>query len=164
MGSNVPYHETPETNSLIKKGKNILRAGKSVGGAFMAASAAIGMYDDLHNNGKTPGQAVTHNAAVLGAGIAGDAVVGTVVALALVSNPGGWAVAASIAGATLATWGFNYFYKNNKWGIRDQLDKAGKKVDKFTSNVHKTVSHVTKEAGEAFKSTVHAMNPFNWGK
>lgn len=125
----------------------------------MAASAVIGMYDDIHNNGKTPGEAVTHTAGVLGAGIVGDALA-TGMVIALVSNPAGWAVAAGIAGTTFGTLVFNYLYKNNVLGIQDGLDKLGKKVDKFTSGVHKTVTHAVKHAGQAIKSGLEALNPF----
>lgn len=84
------------------------------------------------------------------------------------SNPGGWAVAAGIAGGTLLTWGFNKAYDSNFLGIQDGLDYVGEKVDEFTSNVHETISNVTESAsnfvedvGEAISGTLDAINPFS---
>lgn len=161
---------------VTEHGKKVLsesveRAGKAVGGVFMGANVALGMYDDLNNNDKTPGQAVTHNAAVIGTGIVGDAVAtGAVVvgAAILGTTPAGWAIAAGIAGATVATWGFNYLYNNNKWGIQDTLDRAGEKVDELTdgisdfkNDVIEGASNMMDSAGEALSSGFDFVNPFS---
>ncbi|GGK09153.1 transposase [Lentibacillus kapialis] len=167
MGSNIPFHGGGQSKAMIKKGKNIIRAGKAVGGVFMTGNVAYGMYDDMTNHAKTAGQAVTHNAGVIGAGIVGDALaVG--VTFIVASNPGGWAVVAGIAGATFATWGFNKLYNSNYMGIQDKLDWAVEKVDEFTDNVSKTVNNVkesasnfVEDAGEAFSSGLDAINPFS---
>lgn len=151
MGGLNPEEGVP--NAPMKEGKKLLKAGEAVGQGFMVWDVAYGVYDNVHNEDMTSGEAMTHNAGTVGAAITGDAVgTGFVTggAALLGSNPGGWAVAAGIAGATVTTWGFKKLYDNNVMHIQDGLDWAGEKVDDFTD-----------KAGEAIHSTVDAINPFS---
>ncbi len=47
---------------------------------------------------------------------------------ALGSNPGGWAILAGIAIGSLASYGTDYLYKNNVFGLKDGTDWVGKNV------------------------------------
>lgn len=167
----LPNYLMENGKNIIKNGENIVKAGNSIGGAFMVGDVFYGMYDDMDNNNMTSGQAVTHTAGKVGAGMLGDTLgTGFVAggAALLGTNPGGWAVAAGIAGATVATWGFNKLYDNNVMHIQDGVEWAGEKVDEFTdslsdfkNDVKEGVSNMIDGAGEAFKGGLDFINPFS---
>ncbi|MRX72693.1 hypothetical protein GJU40_11090 [Bacillus lacus] len=151
------------SNFITKTGQYVQGAGKALGRTFIAASAAIGFYEDVTEKGKTVGEAVVHNGASVTAGLVGGALGTGLVTVAAtvftISNPVGWAVVGSVAVGTLATWGFNYLYDNNVGGLQDGLDAVGRKLD----DAGKAVGSFVKDAGEAISSGLDAINPMNWG-
>lgn len=148
---------------IIKNGKYVSSAGKVLGKSFIVAGFGTGMYDDLKNNNKTVGQAVTHNVASTGAGIGGGALGGALAALALGSNPVGWAalgtVAITMGIGMLASTGFDFLYKNNKLDIQDKLDSAGEKIDDTLESINEGFNKVKKNIGEAINSATTGISP-----
>lgn len=155
-------------SQILKYGKNVSSFGKFLGYGFMVAGFGMGMYDDINNQGKTVGQAFSHNTVSTGvgfvSGVGGAAAVGL-----LVSNPGGWAVLGGMAVGTIASVGFDYLYDNNVLHIQDGLDWAGDKIDDgldWTKNkVDEGLSWADdkmKDAGQAISNFGDAINPMNW--
>lgn len=69
---------------------------------------------------------------------------------------------------TAITWGFNWIYDNNVWGIQDALDSAGQKIDKAWNWTTEKVSEGWNWTGdqldktvEALSSGLDAINPFS---
>ena len=107
---------------------------------------------------------------------------GTIIALA--ANPVGWAALAGIAVGTLAAYGADWAYQNNKLGIKDKVDWLGHKMDpvlgqlgqtkdqtiKILDNTATNVSNGVKNTAETVKNTVGEavnnigdnMNPMKW--
>ena len=86
-----------------------------------------GMYNDVHNDHKSMGEALTHNAASVIATDAGVFAVGMITEAAL--------PAAIVAG--VVSFGFNYMYDHNIGGLQTKLDKAGKELDKAGKAISK---------------------------
>lgn len=123
-----------------KTHKWAVNAGKWGGRAAIPVAFGVGWYDDVKNHGKTHGQAIAHNSATTGIGIAATA--GT---LALMSNPGGWAILGAAAIGTGAAMLGDYFYKNNKT-VETAVDWVG---DRFS------------DIGEGFKNFFSGSNATN---
>ncbi|EHJ52041.1 T7SS effector LXG polymorphic toxin [Streptococcus macacae] len=162
--------------ALARNGSKIASVGKWGGKALVGLGFGLGMFDDIANNGKSVGQATVHNG--LSTGISWGAGAGTaaLAAVALGSNPVGWAAAgvaaAGVAASALASLGFETAYKNNFLGLQDSLDTAGKWVDNAGKNVGKAVSDSvdgTKNwakdtaggVGSAISGGLSALNPFD---
>jgi hypothetical protein len=155
---------------FAEKGKKLIGFGKMIGGAATAIGFGFGMYDDVYNQDKTWGEATTHNVAAIGAGAAGGAVGYWLTGAFLVSNPGGWAIAAGIGAGALATLGFNIAYENNFLGLQDGLDTVGQTMDSLgegAKNLAKNAGEAIEGIGETVKDTMsnvgEAINPTNWG-
>ena len=84
-----------------------------------------GVYSDITQDHKTAGEVVMHNGLTLGTGATATAGL-TIAALGL--NPGGWGILAGIAIGSLASYGTDYLYKNNIFGLKDGTDWVGKNV------------------------------------
>ncbi|MCG2389709.1 LXG domain-containing protein [Staphylococcus epidermidis] len=108
-------------------GVGIARAGRYGGNVMGGIGFGTGFYSDITQDHKTAGEAVAHNGLILGAGTGATATVGLTIA-ALGSNPGGWAILAGIAIGSLASYGTDYLYKNNIFGLKDGTDWVGKNV------------------------------------
>ncbi|MBC1497008.1 hypothetical protein HB880_03935 [Listeria welshimeri] len=155
-------------SQMIKYGKNISTAGKSLGYGFVVAGFGLGMYDDMNDKGKTVGQAISHNTISTGIGT-GAGILGTVGVGLLVSNPGGWAVLGGIAVGTIVSVGFDYLYDNNILHIQDGLDWAGDKLDsgidwasdKIDEGVSWSKDRI-KDVGQAISHVGESINPMNW--
>ena len=94
-------------NVFIENGSKFAKGGKYLGKGVAGVGFGIGMYDDMANDDKTVGEALSHNALTTGIGTgAGIATSATIVALA--SNPVGWAalggLAVGIIFLILQTW------------------------------------------------------------
>ncbi len=74
-------------NVFIENGSKFAKGGKYLGKGVAGVGFGIGMYDDLANDDKTFGEALSHNGMTLAAGS-----VAAFGVAALVSNPVGWAV------------------------------------------------------------------------
>jgi hypothetical protein len=166
-------------STILKYGKNITTAGRVLGVGFIAAGFGIGMYDDLKNNDKTVGQAVSHNAASTGVGV-GAGVLGALGVGLLVSNPGGWAILGGMAVGSVSSILFDLAYQNNFLGLQDGLDWAGNKIDDGVdwagnkiddgldwagSKVDEGVDYAKQkldDVGEALSDVGVAINPMNW--
>ena len=74
-------------NVFIENGSKFAKGGKYLGKGVAGVGFGIGMYDDLANDNKTFGEALSHNGMTLAAGS-----VAAFGVAALVSNPVGWAV------------------------------------------------------------------------
>jgi hypothetical protein len=166
------------SSSFAEKGRKLIGFGKMIGGAATAIGFSVGMYDDVANN-KTGGEALAHNVSLVGIG-AGVSILGKgIVTVALGSNPGGWAIAACVAGTVAITTGFEIAYQNNFLGIQDGLDTVGRiiddigvgeaiqngieSLDKFGTTVKDKASEAATTVGEAIKSGIDTINPLNWG-
>src|SRR5690625_3733175 len=125
------------------------------------ALAGLGFYwgwqDDI-DNGKTGGEAFTHNLASLGGSALGAGVTGLAVLVG--ASPVGWAAAAGIGISFAATFTFEYLYDNNIFGIQDGLDKAGQKIDEWWSDGKEAVGDFFQNPGESIASGLDAINPF----
>ena len=84
-----------------------------------------GVYSDIKQGHKTSGEVVTHNGLTLGTVATATAGL-TIAALGL--NPGGWGILAGVAIGSLASYGTDYLYKNNIFGLKDGTDWVGKNV------------------------------------
>lgn len=142
---------------ILKYGKNVTSFGKFLGYGFMAAGFGLGIYNDIANQNKTVGQAISHNVVSTGVGYL-SGVGGAVAVGLLVSNPGGWAILGGMAVGTIVSVGFDYLYDNNVLGIQDGLDWAGNKIDDGISWAGDRV----KDAGQAMSNLGDAINPMNW--
>ncbi|WP_026909129.1 ribonuclease YeeF family protein [Paucisalibacillus globulus] len=145
-------------DAVIKHGKNIAGAGTVLGGVAMVGGFSIGMYDDIANNGKTVGEAIAHNGAAAGVGLATNTII-TASIVGLASNPVGWAVIGGVATGLFVTSLFNVAYENNWLGIQDGLDWIGGKID----STWETTKEIATNVGEAIKDGLNAINPLKWG-
>ncbi|MBO8910662.1 transposase, partial [Staphylococcus aureus] len=98
----------------------------------------IGMYDDLANDDKTFGEALSHNGMTLAAGSAGTAVGAGLATFVLGSNPVGWVILAGLAMSTVFALGTDLIYQNNIFGLKDKVDWVGHKIDNSIDVVKKT--------------------------
>lgn len=148
---------------IIKNGKYVNSAGKVLGKGFIAAGFGMGMYDDLKNNNKTVGQAVTHNVTSTAAGIGGCAAGGALAAIVLGTNPVGWA-ALGTAAITMGVGigvsrGFDYIYKNNMGDIQNKLDSVGEKIDDTLKSINEGFNKAKKNIGEAISDARAGISP-----
>ncbi|MFD1068247.1 hypothetical protein [Oceanobacillus locisalsi] len=151
--SHARKHATNQSKAFFKYADYV----KSGGWALAGFGAYSGWKEDVAN-GKTGGEAFTHNLASLGGSLAGTGV--TAFAVALGSNPVGWAAAAGIGISFAATFTFEYLYDNNIFGIQTGLDKAGQKIDEWWSDGKEAASGFLQNAGESIASGFDAVNPF----
>lgn len=147
------------SNFITKTGQFVQGAGRALGGGFIAVSAGFGFYEDVTEKGKTVGEAVAHNGASVGIGLAAGAIGKGAVTLLAAGTPVGWGIVAGVAVGAVATWGFNYMYDNNILGLQDGLDAVGRKLD----DIGESIGSFAKDAGEAISSGLSAINPMNWG-
>ncbi|ARJ28909.1 T7SS effector LXG polymorphic toxin [Staphylococcus lugdunensis] len=169
-------------DAIIKDSKEFAKNGKILGGVITGLGFFISVRSDL-NEGKTCGEALSHNALTMSAGwVTSTIISGTIIALA--ANPVGWAALAGIAVGTLAAYGADWAYQNNKLGIKDKVDWLGHKMDpvlgqlgqtkdqtiKILDNTATNVSNGVKNTAETVKNTVGEavnnigdnMNPMKW--
>ncbi|MFP7253907.1 LXG domain-containing protein [Terribacillus goriensis] len=163
-GARSARRKVNTANNWITYGGKIARGGAMLGKVGIPVlSAGYGTYEDMTKKDKSFGEAIAHNGAALGAGAATTFVTGF-----LISNPGGWAIAGTIAIGVGASHGFNYLYDNNKFGIQDGLDAVGGKIDEAwnatVDRVDETVDSI-KGIGEGIKDGIASLNnPINWGR
>ena len=164
----IPDKTLKETSDNFKNTGNAIGIGsKILGEAFKWGSFGLGWYEDVTKNGKTHGEAITHNGASLAVGTvmggATTSILTTALFTAGVSNPVGWAVLGGMAVGTGLSFVFNYLYDENILGIQDGLDAVGKQLDNFGSSIKDTYNDAVDKAGEAIESGLEAINPMNWG-
>ncbi|MEW9677994.1 hypothetical protein ABRT01_17885, partial [Lentibacillus sp. L22] len=116
------------------------------GWALTGLGAYLGYQGD-RDNGKTVGEALTHNLASLGGSLASYGT--TAYAAVLGASPVGWAAAAGIDVSFVATFTFEYLYDNNIFGIQTGLDKAGQKINEWWSSGKEAVSDFFENPGES---------------
>ncbi|HDB4592335.1 TPA: transposase, partial [Staphylococcus aureus] len=137
------------------------KGGKYLGKGVAGVGFGIGMYDDLANDNKTFGEALSHNGMTLAAGS-----VAAFGVAALVSNPVGWAVVGILTAGIIGSTVSDYLYQNNYFGIKDKVDWAGHKIDEGIDAVNKTaekaVDSVGNAIGDATKSISNHINPMKW--
>lgn len=115
-------------NVFIENGSKFAKGGKYLGKGVAGVGFGIGMYDDMANDDKTVGEALSHNALTTGIGTgAGIATSATIVALA--SNPVGWAALGGLAVGIIFSNLTDLAYQNNFLGIKDKTDWVGHKID-----------------------------------
>lgn len=144
------------------------KSGRAIGRGFIAFGFGYGMGVDLRN-GKTVGEATTHNtvATGLGWGTTAAAVKGLKVGTAFLigANPASWAAVGIAAAGTAigvgVTMGFNYMYDNNILGIQDGLDWAGQQIDKGWNNLKGWASDAADSVGNAVTGALDFINPFS---
>ena len=120
-------------NVFIENGSKFAKGGKYLGKGVAGVGFGIGMYDDLANDNKTFGEALSHNGMTLAAGS-----VAAFGVAALVSNPVGWAVVGILTAGIIGSIVSDYLYQNNYFGIKDKVDWAGHKIDEGIDAVNKT--------------------------
>ena len=120
-------------NVFIENGSKFAKGGKYLGKGVAGVGFGIGMYDDLANDDKTFGEALSHNGMTLAAGS-----VAAFGVAALVSNPVGWAVVGILTAGIIGSIVSDYLYQNNYFGIKDKVDWAGHKIDEGIDAVNKT--------------------------
>ncbi|HDX8217928.1 TPA: transposase, partial [Staphylococcus aureus M49253] len=148
-------------NVFIENGSKFAKGGKYLGKGVAGVGFGIGMYDDLANDNKTFGEALSHNGMTLAAGS-----VAAFGVAALVSNPVGWAVVGILTAGIIGSTVSDYLYQNNYFGIKDKVDWAGHKIDEGIDAVNKTaekaVDSVGNAIGDATKSISNHINPMKW--
>lgn len=132
-----------EAEKLLKKSDKALKIAKGAGPAVASATFIYGTLDDKFGEDKTWGEAISHNTAGLSGTLAGIGL--TAGAVAIGASPVGWAANAGAALGVGVSYGFEYLYEHNTFGINDKLDAAGEKID---------------EVGEAIGSGFDVINPF----
>ena len=113
--------------SMVSHGEQIAMTGRYIGKAFVGAGFVSGMYDDIENDNRTVGQAVSHNAISTGIGWGAGSLTTAALTTFLVLNPVGWA-AVGVAVGTIASVGFEYFYENNK-NVKNKVNQLGNTID-----------------------------------
>ena len=114
-------------NVFIENGSKFAKGGKYLGKGVAGVGFGIGMYDDLANDDKTFGEALSHNGMTLAAGSAMGTIVS--VGITMLGNPVGWAVLGGFAAATGFAIAADWAYENNLWGLKDETDWVGHKID-----------------------------------
>ena len=129
-------------NVFIENGSKFAKGGKYLGKGVAGVGFGIGMYDDLANDDKTFGEALSHNGMTLAAGS-----VAAFGVAALVSNPVGWAVVGILTAGIIGSIVSDYLYQNNYFGIKDKVDWAGHKIDEGIDAVNKTAEKAVDSVG-----------------
>lgn len=128
-----------------KWGQGIKTTSKFFAGPVLSGVGLYWGYQSDIDDGKTPGQAISHTGTSFLAGMGGTAVAATFLA----SNPVGLAAvgtaAALIGAGTVASLTFDLLYDNVEW-IENSVDWVGDQLD---------------TVGEAIADS--ALNPKNWG-
>ncbi|EUJ28497.1 hypothetical protein MFLO_12156 [Listeria floridensis FSL S10-1187] len=159
-GANSFVMMSPRGVTISNAGRGFIKYAKGAGWAVAGVTTVWGIYDDISNNDKTVGEAITHNVVSTGATMGGAFLVGAMVS----TNPIGWGFAAGVAiGA-----GFSWAYDNNFLGLQDKLDWVGGKIDdgidwagsKINDGVD-FVSDKLDDVGEAVSGVLDFINPFN---
>lgn len=149
-------------NVFIENGSKFAKGGKYLGKGVAGVGFGLGMYDDMANDDKTVGEALSHNGMTLAAGVGTTALI----TVFLGSNPVGIAVLAGFALGCLATKGADWAYQNNWKGIKDKTDWVGHKIDDgidvVKKSTEKAVDSVGNVVGEATKSISDHINPMKW--
>ncbi|HDK7900739.1 TPA: transposase [Staphylococcus aureus] len=152
-------------NVFIENGSKFAKGGKYLGKGVTGVGFGIGMYDDMANDDKTVGEALSHNGMTLAAGSAMGTIVSVGITM-LASNPVGWAVLGGFAAATGLAIAADWAYENNLWGLKDETDWVGHKIDDgidvVKKSTKKAVDSVEKAVGEATKSISNHINPMKW--
>ncbi|HCV8785934.1 TPA: transposase, partial [Staphylococcus aureus] len=149
-------------NVFIENGSKFAKGGKYLGKGVAGVGFGIGMYDDLANDDKTFGEALSHNALTTGIGTGA----GIAITAALATNPVGWTVLAGFAVGTLFTFITDWAYQNNIAGIKDKADWVGHKIDDgidvAKKSTEKAIDSVGNVVGQATKSISDHINPMKW--
>ncbi|UEX90902.1 T7SS effector LXG polymorphic toxin [Staphylococcus ratti] len=136
------------------------KIGKYGSKSITGLGFGIGMYDDL-SDGRTVGEALSHNTFTLAAGAGGMALAG----IFLGSNPVGWAVLGSFAVATLFSFGANLAYESNLFGTKDKVDWIGHKIDDGIDAIKTSANDAVeraKDVGDVVKNIGDHINPMEW--
>ncbi|GKS46713.1 transposase [Staphylococcus argenteus] len=153
-------------NVFIENGSKFAKGGKYLGKGVAGVGFGIGMYDDLANDDKTVGEALSHNGMTLAAGAGAGAVVTVGASILLGSNPVGWAIVGVLAASSLAGMFADWAYQTNILGLKDKTDWVGHKIDDgidvVKKSTEKAVDSVEKAVGEATKSISNHINPMKW--
>lgn len=149
-------------NVFIENGSKFAKGGKYLGKGVAGVGFGIGMYDDMANDDKTVGEALSHNGMTLAAGV------GTTAAITffLSSNPVGWATVGILSAAFVISMITDWAYQNNKAGIKDKVDWVGHKIDDgidaVKNTTEKAVDSVGTVVGEATNNISDHINPMKW--
>ncbi|MBC1936479.1 hypothetical protein HCA69_08890 [Listeria grandensis] len=150
----------PKAVQASKWGAGLVKNAGRASWVLAGVTTIIGIQDDMQNNDKSLGQAVTHNVVGTGLAIGSSILVGALVS----SNPIGWGFAAGV----LVGAGFNWAYDNNFLGLQDGLDWAGDRLDDGLHWAGDKLGEgldLAKEklgdVGEAISGTISSINPFD---
>ncbi|HEI7729946.1 transposase [Staphylococcus aureus] len=153
-------------NVFIENGSKFAKGGKYLGKGVAGVGFGIGMYDDLANDDKTFGEALSHNGMTLAAGSAGTAVGAGLATFVLGSNPVGWVILAGLAMSTVFALGTDLIYQNNIFGLKDKVDWVGHKIDNSIDVVKKTTEKSMDSVGNAVSEAKNIIsnhiNPMKW--
>ncbi|GBZ33565.1 T7SS effector LXG polymorphic toxin [Staphylococcus aureus] len=149
-------------NVFIENGSKFAKGGKYLGKGVAGVGFGIGMYDDMANDDKTFGEALSHNGMTLAAGSGAGAVVTVGASILLGSNPVGWAVIGGFVAGTLVSKAADWAYQSNWNGIKDKTDWVGHKIDDSIDVVKKSTEKAVDSVGEATKSISNHLNPMKW--
>lgn len=142
-------------NRIINNSDNLIRIGKYGGRALTSVGIGVGVWDDIFNDDKSVGEAISHQ----GVGLGVSALISV---LMFGTNPVGWAA----VGATAVSIGvgtlFEIVYNKNFLGIQDGLDWLGSKIDGIFDWTWNGLSDLASDIGEGIQSLGETINPFNW--
>ncbi len=152
-------------NVFIENGSKFAKGGKYLGKGVAGVGFGIGMYDDMANDDKTVGEALSHNALTTGIGT-GAGIATSVTIVALASNPVGWAALGGLAVGIIFSNLTDLAYQNNFLGIKDKTDWVGHKIDDgidaVKKSTEKAVDSFENAVGEATKGISSHINPMKW--
>ncbi len=153
-------------NVFIENGSKFAKGGKYLGKGVTGVGFGIGMYDDMANDDKTVGEALSHNGMTLAAGIGGTAMLTGLTTIFLGSNPIGWAILGGLVVGSISARVADLMYQNNFFGTKDKVDAIGHKIDDGIDVVKEcaevTIDSVENTVGEATKSIGKHINPMKW--
>ena len=147
--------------NTMKLGNTLSKVGKGIGWTLVVASFIYGMYDDMENDDKTFGEAVTHNIFTTGVSMGAGTLLTEVSLAFFAGTPAGWTILGAAALGVAAGTGASYLYDNNVLGIRDGLDWLGGKIDEGINWVGNKVNDGVNAIGEVAGSIWDTINPFD---
>lgn len=155
-------------SQLKGMGGTVSSIGKIGGTLLTIGGFALGVKMDI-DDGKTVGEAVSHNVISTGIGAGTSAFATFLITTVSTTTPIGWVVLGSAAVGTICTMVFESAYEANFCGLQDGLNWVGEKIDDGIEWISdkaeqgkEWMEDRMEELGECISDLGEAINPFNW--
>lgn len=149
-------------------GGTVSSIGKIGGTLLTIGGFALGVKTDM-NDGKSVGEAVSHNMVSTGIGAGTSAAVTVLITSISATTPVGWVVLGSAAVGTAFTMLFESAYEEYFCGLQDGLNWGGGKIDEGIEWISdkaeegkEWIEDRMEDLGECIADLGEAINPFNW--